>query len=156
MTEETLWCPRGPGPGNPFKAPFSGEMTWREDHTCSHCGSLDPDLFMARLEAGDVLLVPTDKSYKAYLQNAGGEAFQQRYRACPKDATCTPLDCTHWTTREQDQAKFYFQHMSEAHMHRLIELLNSRKVRWAHPGYFYRLPFFMAIGSSAPKALKDT
>jgi len=53
---------------------------WPDDGHCKHCGSLNADVFMARLEAGDVELVPTDKNYKVYVRNKGGEPFHQSYR----------------------------------------------------------------------------
>lgn len=116
---------------------------WHPDNSCSYCGSLNPDVFMSRLEAGDVKLIPTDKRYKAYLRNTTGEPFKQHYRDCPKDATCKgPDDCTHWVTRETSETKFYFQHLSEPQIHRLIELVNQKKINFAEPGYFYVLPYF--------------
>ena len=130
--EDTVFCPRaienGAGPDSPFKGPFSGEMTWRDDDTCSYCGSLNPDTLMSRIEAGDVEIGPTDKNYKIYVSNSGGEDFKQTYRNCPEDSNCTgPDDCTHWVTRETSRTKFYFQHLSEEQMIRFIELLNDGK-----------------------------
>ena len=66
-------CPRRAE--NPGHQSLSDHDTWREDNTCSYCGSLNPDVFMARLEAGDVELIPTDKNYKVYVYNDGGEWF---------------------------------------------------------------------------------
>lgn len=40
--------------------------TWREDDTCSFCGSLRPEKFFELVEAGEEV-IPTDKSYKAYV-----------------------------------------------------------------------------------------
>lgn len=39
-----------------------------EDGTCKYCGSLLPDKFMALVENG-VVVEPTDKSYKAYIDS---------------------------------------------------------------------------------------
>ena len=138
----TEYCPRGQGPT--FKPPFSGEMTWdQEDNTCSYCGSLNPDTFMERLRKGDVEVIPTDKNYKAYLRNLEGAPFLQHYRSCPQDAKCTgPDDCTHWVTREQDQTKFYFQHLNEEQQTEFIKIFNEKKMKLAMPGHFYRTPFF--------------
>lgn len=122
---------------------LDGEDTWRADDTCSYCGSLNPDTLMARVEAGDVQLVPTDKSYKVYVRNNGGEGFQQTYRNCPQDAKCKgPNECTHWVTRNIDETKFYFQHLSEDQRKRFVDLLNDSKLHLAAPGYFYVMPFF--------------
>lgn len=141
------FCPRalenGGGHNSPLKPPFNGEMHWREDDTCSYCGSLNPDTFMARLEAGDVELSPTDKNYKVYIRNVGGEVFKQTYRKCPVDATCTgPDDCTHWVTRERARAKFYFQHLSNDQKTRFVELYNQRKLQFVDDYGFYVLPYF--------------
>ncbi len=40
--------------------------TWREDRTCSFCGSLAPETFM-RLAGEGTDLTPTDKNYKVYV-----------------------------------------------------------------------------------------
>lgn len=143
---QSFFCPRGPGPGTVFKPPFNGEATWREDGTCSFCGSLNPDEFMRRLEAGDVEVGPTDKSYKVYVKNVGGAQFKQTYRDCPSDAPKHgPDDCTHWVTREVGDTKFYFQHLSPEQQ-RFIELYNERRMRIGYPGHFYVTPFFCAPG----------
>lgn len=99
---------------------------------------------MVRLEAGDIEIVPTDKSYKLYLENKGGESFKQTYRNCPSGSTCKgPDDCTHWVTRERTGTEFYFQHLSDEQKTRFIELLNAGKLSIGFPGHFYVLPYFM-------------
>jgi len=129
---------------------------YREDGTCSYCGSLNPDVLMARLEAGTVKLGSTDKNYKVYVENDGGEQFKQTYRDCPKDTetvgnngnrymTCSckePGTCTHWVTREVNGTKFYFQHFSPEQQKRFIELLNQKKVKFEGGLGFYVWPFF--------------
>lgn len=108
---------------------------------------------MARLEAGDVELGPTDKSYKVYVRNKGGANFKQTSRNCPKDATCTgPADCTHWTTREMDQTKFYFQHLSSDQCRRFVELLNVLKLKFGYPGHFYVTPFFISYPAAGSQS----
>lgn len=135
-------CPRfSPGPWK-----FDGKCHWdkREDGCCDYCGSLNPDVFMARVEAGTVTLGTTDKSYKVYVNNAGGEDFKQTYRNCPRDSKCTgPDDCTHWTTRPMSSHKFYFQHLGHEQQARFVELYNDRKLRFEGGFGFYVLPFFM-------------
>lgn len=137
-----LQCPRRAE--NPMSANmFPGPDVIREDGTCSYCGSLDANIFMTRLEARDIEIGPTDKSYKAYLRNRGGAPLLQTYRACPPDSGCTgPKACTHWTTRESDQGKLYFQHLSEDQQRRFIELYNERHLHIGQPGHFYTTPFF--------------
>lgn len=41
---------------------------------CSYCGSLHPDDFIARIEAGEQV-APTDKNYKAYIGDRGRHKF---------------------------------------------------------------------------------
>lgn len=137
-------CPRfTPGPWK-----FTGECNWdkHEDHTCQYCGSMHPDTFMARVEAGTVSLGSTDKSYKVYVSNKGGEGFKQTYRDCPKDAKCTgPDDCTHWVTRPHDHVKFYFMHLSEQQRKRFVDMMNERgKLIFGSDIGFYVKPFFVA------------
>lgn len=139
------------------------------DDTCRYCGSLAPDTFMTRLEAGDVRLGATDKSYKVYVANDGGVPFRQAYRDCyskgadgqmmfdenrqaiKKDPPCHgPTDCEHWVTRERDETKFYFQHLSDEQRDRFIELLNERKIKFQGGVGFYVLPYFaQRAGASA-------
>jgi hypothetical protein len=143
-------CPRRP----------SGAETFRyenkpDDGTCDYCGSLDQDTFMARVEAGDVILCPTDKNYKVYVRNKGGAPFKQSYRtdkpAGVGEVVKDPMDQSHWTwtTREATEAKFYFYHLSDAQRKRFVELLNDKKLNLDYPGYFYQLPYFVVM---EPKA----
>lgn len=112
---------------------------WREDNTCSYCGSLNPETFMSRLEAGDVQLSPTDKTYKVYLRNReGGRPFMQTYRT-DSDRTGDASKHT-WETRETSQMKFYFDHLGESQMQRFVELYNDKKLNV----FFTRLPSFMS------------
>lgn len=149
---EKQYCPRslenGGGPNSPFKPPFNGEMIWKEqDKTCSYCGSLNPDYLMQRLEAGDVEITPTDKSYKIYVKNNGGDPLMQHFRECPQVSDCTgPHDCTHWVTREASSEKFYFQHLNPEQRVRFIELYNDKKLHLGYPGHFYVVPFFCKVG----------
>lgn len=96
--------------------------TWREDGTCSYCGSMHPGEFIRRLGVGDIELGPTDKNYKVYVKNVGGEP--------------APM-------------KFYFQHLSREQRQEFVDLFNLRSgsagVKLGYPGYFYRLPFFMTL-----------
>lgn len=130
-------------PDSPLRGSGRDLDDWREDDTCSYCGSLNPEVLMARLEAGDVELGPTDKSYKVYVRNDGGSTFKQTFRDCPRDAICSgPQDCTHWVTRDRDETKFYFYHLSPEQQARFIELYNEHKIKLGIPGHFYVLPFF--------------
>lgn len=152
MTE----CPRrieGPFVSNDFEY-----LSRPDDGTCDYCGSLMPDVFMASVEAGDVVLVPTDKNYKVYVMNNGGEPFKRSHRidepSKPGEIMKDPRDQTKWiwTTREIQETKFYFEHLSEAQRRRFIELLNEKKLFFDYPGRFYRLPFFCSFDKSAKPA----
>lgn len=68
-------CPRRIEIPSTFK--LSAADTW-QDRTgklyCAHCGSLHPLAFM-RAVTNDVVLGPTDKSYKVYVGPSGGDKF---------------------------------------------------------------------------------
>lgn len=91
---------------------------WRSNRTCSYCGSMHPDEVMLRLEAQNVTVGSTDKSYKIYLHNDGGDPMPQ-------------------------PGKFYFQHFSEEQRLRFISLLNERKVKFRGGFGFTVLPYFI-------------
>lgn len=105
-------CPRGAESGQ------VGESFWRTNDTCHYCGSLNPTLFLERLQADDVRIIPTDKDYKVYVEATGGESL--------------------------GYAKFYFQHFSSKQQKQFIELLNAGRVKFGEPGHFYVDPFFIA------------
>ncbi|HEY2763436.1 MAG TPA: hypothetical protein VGJ13_05400 [Pseudonocardiaceae bacterium] len=46
------------------------------------------------------------------------------------------------------QAKFYFQHLSDAQKLEFVELLNAGKVQIGYPGHFYVPPFFVRYGTA--------
>ena len=131
-------CPRGIENG------AIGRAVWGNDDCCSYCGSVNPDLLMERIEAANVVLGPSDKNYKLYLDAVeGSELFKQSFRDSDSPRGDDPMQWV-WTTREVKHAKFYFQHFSEAQCRRFIELLNAKKLNIGEPGYFYRRPFFIA------------
>jgi hypothetical protein len=102
-----------------------GSDTWRENGTCSYCGSLHPDVLMAAIEAGEVTLGPTDKSYKIYVSpKEGVELTPPRAHLLPK------------------HAKFYFQHLSKEQQDRFIAVHNEKRMSIDYPGHFYVTPFF--------------
>jgi len=89
-------------------------------------GSLHPDIFMRLLESGTVVLTPTDKNYKVYIEGYDPE-----------------LDSQLGSTTFRD--KFYFEHLSAAQQERFVELMREDKIKYAYPGYFYNLPSFVKI-----------
>lgn len=136
-----MQCPQRM-PGFPYAAGLAGPDHYRpDDHSCSYCGSLDPDVFMARLEAGDIALGTTTKNYKVYVVNAGGAPMLQTHRN-DNSKSADPKDWT-WVTQETSQAKFYFEHLSEAQRTRFIELANAGKLQFEGGLGFAPLPFFV-------------
>lgn len=116
-----FFCPRGPGADSPFHAPYNGEASWREDRTCSYCGSLHPDLLFEQIGKGAVI-TPTDKSYKIYV-----DLVDHQVRGA---------------------GKFYFQHLSGEQKQRFIDAINAKSLNLAFPGHFYVLPYFAARAGS--------
>lgn len=157
-------CPRRDEVGGQFP----GADEWRDNDTCSYCGSLSPDVLMAGLEAKQLTLDPTDKTYKIYVHgipNPGAgelECFGSTNAKEPGSGWVLLKDLTEeqkkaarghgspYTTAfcfgpapSERFAKFYFQHLSEEQMKRFIELHNAGSLRLNTPGHFYVRPFFM-------------
>jgi hypothetical protein len=79
---------------------------------------------------------PTDKTYKAYL----GQVIDGPEMTSEPGTSLPPVNC--------GRAKFYYQHLDEGQMQHFVDLYNDNTMRLGLPGYFYRLPFFMAVGTS--------
>lgn len=137
--------------------------------SCSYCGSLHPDRFMELIGEGWVV-GPTDKNYKAYLGKpltaediadrkaqwlAAGNGVPLAIRDLGardgKDAAQIEADLEEeWNARHLpllrdgcgQEAKFYYQHLSEAQRGEFIELYNARRMTVGYPGHLYVLPFF--------------
>lgn len=71
MIEDGLWPDKGP-----FKV---SDPVWREDGTCSYCGSMKPVDFFDAIEQGKSL-DPTDKDYKVYVNHTQKFYFQHLVR----------------------------------------------------------------------------
>jgi hypothetical protein len=120
---KAILCPRAAENGailSSLKPPFNGEMVWRDDDTCSYCGSLNGDILMARIEAGTIFLEGSDKNYKVYIKATDGSE---------------PLKAI----------KFYFQHLSEEQMKRFVELWNEKCIKHS----LYVMPYFMQVSAPA-------
>lgn len=139
--------------------------SWRDDGTCSYCGSLAPEAFFAAVERGDEL-VPTDKDYKAYVLLKEPEPDKLRVVGVTSDdlpedrrVGWEPADPAvlqadgygrspnyRWMLRKPRgltrQGKFYFQHLDDAGKRRFIELVNTGRMKLGYPGHFYQMPFF--------------
>lgn len=135
---KTFLCPRRGEAPAVFKQSEADHL--HKDGTCSYCGSLDGDILMERLESGTIYLEGSDKNYKAYLKTVeGGPPLLQTHRV-DDDRTGDPTKWE-WKTEEVDRGKFYFMHLSEAQMHRFVELWNERRIRHS----LYVLPYFMQL-----------
>lgn len=65
MSEPFFACPRRVDEWGPWDHEAVVD-TWREDRTCSFCGSLEPSDFLEAARGG-AELTPTDKNYKVYV-----------------------------------------------------------------------------------------
>lgn len=106
-------CPRRAESGRQI-AGLSNVDHYRADHTCSYCGSYDPDKFMELMELGTPI-GSTDKNYKVYLP----------------------------TVRVHGAGKFYFQHLNVEQRKRFVLLYNNKTIQFEGGGGFYVFPFFM-------------
>ena len=58
---------------------------WRDDNTCSFCGSIHPDDVIAHIKAGKALST-TDKTYKVYIEGDSRiKAYFQHFEGSHKD-----------------------------------------------------------------------
>ena len=89
---------------------------WREDGTCSYCGSMSPEGLFEAIGCG-AELGPTDKNYKVYVN--GGDRIVQG------------------GARGSFGGKLYTVHLNRANAARLRELLLAGKVKIGYPGHFY-------------------
>lgn len=110
----TFMCPRRGDVNLVFKLPAM-DFIRSERGTCSYCGSMDADAFMARVEAGTIEIGTTDKDYKVYVHGEGIKAI-----------------------------KFYFQHLSVEQRMRFVELMNEKRIKFEGGQGFYVKPFFVA------------
>lgn len=111
---------------------------------------------------------PTDKAYKAYLGRpvTADELAAKKARWIETDSLAqairdlgmrdgkTPEQIEddlghHWVEVEEplrssggQEAKFYYQHLSDAQRAEFIDLVNDGRMKIGYPGHFYRLPFF--------------
>jgi hypothetical protein len=133
--------------------------------SCSFCGSLNPDRFMELVREGWIV-GPTDKSYKAYLDQPAtdeekrakkerwlasdiGQALKRAAEAEGKtpQQVAEELDGTYRTGNPMadssgQKAKFYYQHLSAEQQAEFIELYNARRMNVGYPGRLYVRPFF--------------
>ena len=112
--------------------------------TCSYCGSLTEDLFLASVRAGHEL-GPTDKNYKVYVKRPNprvGKTSVVGRRSWTDASGERHHEDIHGTEPALTHDKFYFQHLSSEGQTEFLELLNSGVAKVGMPGHFYVLPFF--------------
>jgi hypothetical protein len=157
-------CPRGAEATMSVQLEHLKSSHWRDDGTCSYCGSISPATLFAAIEAG-FEVGPTDKNYKVYvdLPNPhagepcidGGANFKPGYddyvlvteenkSSLPRRGMEARVGSYVHVGVESARlhAKFYFQHLDVEERKRFVELLNAKKIKIGYPGYFYQLPFF--------------
>lgn len=71
---QEITCPRRMNESGPWEHK-QGLDLWRPNDTCSFCGSLKPEVVIARAEQG-AIITPTDKNYKGYLSGSLKFYFQ--------------------------------------------------------------------------------
>lgn len=171
--DEQQTCPRRLSDFGPWERTENLD-TWTTGHgligqdqvgpSCSFCGSLHPDRFIALVREGWIV-GPTDKSYKVYFARpyTADEVADRKRRWLEADTTARAIrdlggrdgktpeqidaDLEQQWARLPSQdgatvAKFYLQHLSEAQRDEFIDLVNNGQMKIGYPGRFYRLPFF--------------
>lgn len=94
---------------------------WRNDGTCSYCGSMSPERLFAVLGAG-AQLGPTDKNYKIYV-DVGDQEATMAQRSAVKSAG--------------GGGKFYTVNLNSDNALRLRTMIMEGTVAIGYPGYFY-------------------
>ena len=142
------------------------ETHWREDGTCSYCGSLSQEKFFEAVER-ECRITPTDKNYKVYVDLPNPDVGQpaiyssanfektddgwikvtlDNVEALPIAPNQRDFYLGQWVkvepAHETLHRKFYFQHLSQEGRDRFIELVNAKRINFANPGYLYVMPYF--------------
>jgi len=136
---------------------------WREDRTCSYCGSIAPAFLFESIEI-NCQIGPTDKNYKIYVDLIEPNPEELQVVGVSTDKKFGDG----WTTADMEilksqgfnggsyksmrlaprgstrHGKFYFQHFSKEECHRFIDLMNNGKLNIGYPGHFYVLPYFIS------------
>lgn len=153
---------------------LSHKSHWREDRTCSYCGSISPEYLFESIKQG-CTLGPTDKNYKIYVDLIEPHPEELHIVAVSTDIESgegwIPAD----PARLEKEGfrgvayksmiikargpvkfgKFYFQHLNGDERQQFVDLLNQKKLKIGYPGYFYVMPYFI-IKSQPPTALKES
>lgn len=111
-------------PGDDIMSGRCREGRWRKDDTCNYCGGHRPSKALEAMTKG-AQVVPTDKSYKCYVDGLG---------------YC---------------GKVYFNHFGEAQAVELVRRIECKELNLADPGYFYAGLPFTPYKSAIEKLLRD-
>lgn len=150
--KNTHTCPRRAeitGPFWPEEQNKDDKDTWRkgvgltgqrDQLSCSHCGSLHPVTFIEWIKNGYVL-GPTDKTYKAYI----GKPSEKPLTMQVPDGEGGFVEKEFLVGGQE--AKFYYQHLSEEQRRQFIDLYNDGTMQIGYPGHLYVMPFFVKRGN---------
>lgn len=129
---------------------------------CSHCGSIQPDTFLAKVRDGWIV-APCDKAWKCYLDKPHStdeikhiKTSSLAWRTVRKLKLEEGLDLseataaadTYWADNEapgitgRTVAKLYYTHLNRPQKTEFIHLYRSGAMRVAWPGRFYVTPDF--------------
>ena len=179
MSADTYTCGRRMSDLGPWKRE-EGLDGWRDRdgvRACTFCGSMHPEDFFAAIDRG-LKIVPTDKSYKLYVDNyPDPRAGQQRvvsaitFDPSPEEIAqrgwvkvgrkerrhlkrdgwgASDYKWVMYTTRDTLHLKFYFQHLDTEGQERFIALHNEGEINFGYPGHLYTRPYFVRWKSDAP------
>lgn len=81
---------------------------------------------------------------RMYCSYCGSMPSEALFEAIERGEQLTPTDKDYKVYVEPGSRKFYFQHFTDEEKRRFVDLLNARAIKIAYPGYFYRLPYFVA------------
>lgn len=162
--EQKTPCPRraegppGAYPGTDLWEYGHGLITDERLLTCSFCGSVQPEEFLAKVKEGWIV-GPTDKSYKAYLSRPLTEEEQAAHKAkwltgwqaqgvrdhghSEAEVEETYENVVLPTAQGREVGKFYFQHLSPEQRTEFVALYNDKTMKLGYPGHFYSRPFFV-------------
>lgn len=115
--------------------------SWSEhDDTCTHCGSIHPSVFMARIGShteyccqtdNNVVLVPSDKDYMITIRRLQGAPFKRTFKN----------ETGHLVNEAVDEVLFYFQHLNPLQQALFQRLFNEGHIQMTEE--FTVRPYFM-------------
>lgn len=127
-------CPNS-GRGKPYRGYLNEDRP--DDLRCDFCGGLRPEVFMRRLELGNIILSPVFHRgglnllprEQLFVRTWGGPCFIEAYRISRKHGG--------WATREVKDVRFYLNHLSRDELRRFAQLLDEGRVKLDCPTAIY-------------------